>query len=93
MATYLMLGKMSLDSLTEMSAARTEKATALIEENGGEVKSAYALLGDSDFALIVELPDYEQAMKTSIGLSRLLGISFTTMPAVSIDRFDKVIIR
>jgi len=32
----------------------------------------------------------EQAMKTSVALSKMLGISFTTAPAVSMDVFDKL---
>jgi hypothetical protein len=38
----------------------------------------------------VELPNSEQAMKTSVALSKMLGILFTTAPAVSIEDFDKL---
>ena len=34
MATYIMLGKYSLEGIKEVSAARTEKAVAIIEKNG-----------------------------------------------------------
>lgn len=54
------------------------------------MKSGYALLGKTDLVLVVELPDVGQAMKTSVALSKLLGISFTTSPAVSFDDFDKL---
>jgi uncharacterized protein with GYD domain len=60
----------------------------LIAENGGKVLSGYALLGESDLVLIVDLPGTAEAMKTSIGLAKLLGISFTTAPAVSVEEFD-----
>ena len=89
MAAYFMFGKYSLDSIKQISEKRTEKAKELIKKNGGEIKSAYALLGKTDLVLIVELPGLEQAMKTSVGLSKLLGISFTTAPAVSMENFDK----
>ncbi len=88
--TYLMLGSYSQDAVDEISAERTDKAVALIEKHGGELKSGYALLGESDVVLIVELPDTEQAMKTSVALSKLLGISFTTSPAVSVADFDNM---
>jgi len=90
MATYFMFGRYSLDSLKEISPERTDKAAALIEKHGGKVKSGYALLGEKDLVLIVDLPDTEQAMKTSVALAKLLGISFTTTPAVTVEDFDKI---
>ncbi|HEY5752358.1 MAG TPA: GYD domain-containing protein [Chthoniobacterales bacterium] len=91
MATYFMFGKYSLDAVKAISAKRTQDAVATIQEHGGELKSAYALLGDVDLALIVDLPDTGQAMKASAALSKLLGISFSTAPAVSMDEFDKLL--
>jgi uncharacterized protein with GYD domain len=90
MATYVMFGNYSLDSVKEISSKRTEKAEALIVENGGSMVSGYALLGKVDLMLIVDFPGIEEAMKTSVGLAKLLGISFTTAPAVSIKKFDKM---
>jgi uncharacterized protein with GYD domain len=90
MATYFMFGKYSAEAMKGMSADRTEKAAALVKKYGGEVKSAYALLGEHDLVLIVELPDTGQAMKTSVALSKLTGIAFTTSPAVSVEEFDKM---
>ena len=90
MATYVLFGKYTQDSIKEISAKRTEKAEALIKKNGGAVKAGYALLGDVDLVLVVDMPDSEKAMKTSVALSQLLGISFTTSPAVSMKKFDKL---
>ena len=90
MATYLMFGKYSQDSVKRISASRTNKATDLIKKHGGELKSGYALLGDIDLVLIVDLPDTEGAMKVSAGLTKLLGVSFTSAPAVSFEEFDKL---
>ena len=91
MATYLMFGKYSTDSVGKISAERTEKGTAIIGDCGGKVKAEYALLGETDLVLIVEFPGTEEAMKASIALSKLLGISFVTSPAVSVEEFDKLI--
>lgn len=91
MATYFMFGKYSLDAVKAVSATRTDKAVTLIKQNGGELKAGYALLGDIDLVLIVNLPDAEGAMKTSAALSTQLGISFSTAPAVSMADFDKLI--
>lgn len=91
MTTFLMLGKYSGESVKKISAKRTSEAKKLIEKFGGEIKSGYALLGKYDLILIVELPNKEQAIKASVGLSRMLGISFTTSPAVSFEEFDELV--
>jgi len=91
MATFLMFGKYSAEGFQDISAARTDKAEDLIKEAGGKVKGGYALLGDIDLVLIAEFRDNEQAMKASVSLSKLLGIGFTTAPAVEIDDFDRLV--
>ena len=90
MATYVMLGKYSIDAVGAISAERTQKAGAALRVIGGELKNAYFLLGATDLLLVVELPGTEAAMKASAALSRLLGISFTTSPAVSGEVFDRI---
>ncbi len=90
MTTYFMFGKYTLDAMKAISAKRTQDTIAAIKANGGELKSAYALLGDVDLVLIVDLPDTGQAMKTSAALGKLLGIAFSTAPAVSVEEFDKL---
>lgn len=89
MTRYLMFGNYSPDALKEISAERTDKAAALIKRYGGELKSGYALLGEHDLVLIVDLPDTRQAMKASVALTKLLGISFTSSPAMTLGDFDK----
>ncbi len=90
MATYLMFGKYSPDSLKEISAKRTDKANKLLKKFGGDVKSAYALLGDHDLVLIADFPTNSAAMQASVELGKLTGIGFTTSPAVTIEEFDKM---
>lgn len=91
MATFFMFGKYTHEAIKEISADRTARGAAVIQENGGVVKDGYALLGDIDLILIVDFPGVEQAMKASVNLSKLLGISFTTAPAVSVEEFDKLV--
>ena len=90
MSTYFLFGKYSKEAVKAISAERTRESMALIRDNGGEFKAGYALLGEIDLVLIVDLPDTEHAMKTSAALSNLLGIAFTTAPAVSVEDFDKL---
>ena len=91
MATFFMFGKYSSESLIGMSAERTGKIINQINKHGGEVNSMYAVLGEKDLVFIVNFPGVEQAMKASVALSKLTGISFTTSQAVTIEEFDKLI--
>ena len=90
MATFFMLGKYSAEAVKGISAERTEQAALEIQKFGGEVRSIYALLGEHDLALIADFPGIEQAMKASVALGRLTGVSFTTSPAVSVEEFDRM---
>jgi uncharacterized protein with GYD domain len=86
-----MFGKYSVESAKSISAKRTDQSLALIKKYGGELKAGYALLGKVDLVLVVDLPDTEHAMQASAALTKLLGISFTTSPAISFEQFDKLI--
>ena len=90
MATFLLFGSYSDESIHQISPKRTDKTEALLKQNGGKLKGGYALLGEYDLILVVELPDIEQAIKTSVALSKMTGIAFTTAPAVTIEEFDKI---
>ena len=72
------------------SAERTKKADALIGKFGGKVTSGYALLGDYDLVLIVDLPGNESVMQFSLAMNKLTGISFKSCPAVTIAEFDRL---
>ena len=91
MATFFMFGTYGKDSLKGISAARTKEAEALIKKLGGRLTSAYGLLGEKDLVLIVDLPGAEELTKASIGLARLTGISFSSMQAIPVDQFDKLV--
>jgi len=91
MATYVMSGKYTAQALQQMSAGRTDKAVALIKQLGGTVKSMLATLGDRDLVLILDFPNTHQAIKASVAMTKLTGIGFTTVEAVPIDEFDKLV--
>jgi uncharacterized protein with GYD domain len=91
MATFCMFGDYTYDSVKEISAERTTKAAAAIGACGGTVKAGYVMLGEHDILLIVEFSGIENAIKASVELTKLLGISFTTAPAVTVDEFDRLI--
>jgi uncharacterized protein with GYD domain len=91
MGTYLMFGKYSMEAVSKISAKRTKSAAELVASLGGKLKGGYAVLGKTDLVIIAEFPGTEQAMKASVELARMLGISFTTAPAVTIEEFDKLV--
>lgn len=90
MSTFFMLGKYSSEALKGISSGRTDKALKLIKKFAAEVKSMYALLGEIDLVFILTFPDVEKAMQASVALNKLTGISFTTLPALTVEEFDKV---
>jgi uncharacterized protein with GYD domain len=85
-----MFGKFSIGAMKEISAERTKRATVVVESHGGKIKALYALLGETDVLAIVDFPGLTEAMKASVELTKLLGISFTTAPAVTVEEFDKL---
>ncbi len=91
MATFLMYGKYSPDALKEMSADRTQRAVDLTGQFGGKIESMYATLGEHDLVFVTSFPGLEDAIRASVELTRMTGISFATAPAVTVEEFDKMI--
>ncbi|MCM8763573.1 MAG: GYD domain-containing protein [Candidatus Omnitrophica bacterium] len=91
MAKFLMLGKYTLEGIKGISKERTKKGAELIEKAGGKVEKMYVLLGNYDLAFLADFPDNTQALKASVGLTKLTGIGFTTCPALSVEEFDKLV--
>jgi len=91
MATFFMFGKYSDEAIQKISVERTRQVHELIERLNGKVKSIYALLGEYDVVLIVELPNMAEAMKASIALKRMTGISFFSAAALPVEEFDQLV--
>jgi uncharacterized protein with GYD domain len=90
MAKFLMLGRYSVEAIKGINAERTKKVVEAIEKSGGKVNSMFALLGNYDLAFVVDFPGIIEALKASVGLTKLTGIGFTTSPAISVEEFDKI---
>jgi uncharacterized protein with GYD domain len=90
MALFLMCGKYTAEGVKGISAQRTREAVAVFQQFGGEVKAMYAMLGEKDLLLVVELPGVAAAMQASVALSRMTGIAFTTSPAITVEEFDQL---
>ncbi len=93
MATFFMFGKYSPESMKEISAERTRRVLEIAREHGGEIKDMYAILGAYDLILIAEFPEMEHALKASVTITREMGISFSTLPAIPVEEFDRLVKR
>lgn len=90
MAKFLMLGKYSSEAVKGISAERTKKVAGTIEKAGGKIDSMYALLGTYDLAFVVDFSGLKDVMKASIALTKATDIGFNTMPAITVEEFDKI---
>ncbi|MEW5815311.1 MAG: GYD domain-containing protein [Spirochaetota bacterium] len=90
MSKFFMFGKYTSDAIKGIKSERTKKATAIIEKFGGKLESIYALMGEYDIVIIGDFPEIQAALKTSIALNKLTGISFSTSPAITVEEFDKI---
>ena len=71
MALCFMFGKYSAQAIKEISAERTAKASELVKKYGGEVKAIYALLGEKDLVIIIDVPGVAEAMKISVAMIKV----------------------
>lgn len=61
-----------------------------IERFGGDILSAYAVLGDHDFQFTYEVPDEEAAVKVAVAIERY-GLDTRTHQLVDVDRMGALV--
>jgi len=61
-----------------------------IEQQGGDLMDAYALIGSHDFLLLVDVDDPEAALRIAIAVERH-GIDTTTTQGFAIERLARII--
>lgn len=88
---FVMLGKYTLEAIKNISKERTEQVKKVISENKGRIEAVYVLLGNYDLLFIVNFPSEKEAVKCSVKLSQLTGIGFTTLTAISVSEFDRLV--
>ena len=91
MATFIMTGSYTTEAINQISAKRTTKAQEIVKKCGGKIMAAFATLGDTDLLAVMEFPSINDAIKASVALSKALEISFSTVPAIRIEEFDKLV--
>jgi uncharacterized protein with GYD domain len=89
MPTYIILSTLTDEGWKHIKhkPERIMEVNREIEAMGVKVREQYALLGDYDFANIVEAPDNETVMKMSLELGARGSVQFTTFPAVPVQEF------
>ena len=91
MSTFFMFGKYSsAETIKQISADRTKKVVDIIHDYGGEAKAMYAMLGAYDLILIVDFVNINDALQASVAITKLTGITFSTLPAVPVEEFDRI---
>lgn len=90
MTTFIMRGSYSAEAIRQISKARTAKAEKIVASCDGKIVSVYATMGCSDLLIIAEFPDVSQAMKASVAMNKAFGISFSTVPALPVEEFDRL---
>jgi len=51
----------------------------------------FALLGNYDLAFIMDFPGMKDALKASVAITKLTRIGFTTLSAIEVKEFDRII--
>jgi uncharacterized protein with GYD domain len=92
MSTFFMFGKYnSAESMKQISEDRTRKVLEVIKSFGGEAKAMYAMLGAYDLILIAEFININDALQASVSVTKSTGITFSTLPAVPVEEFDRLV--
>jgi len=87
---FFMFGTYSSESVRKISKERTKEILEIVNKFGGEINAMYVLLGAYDLVLIANFADMKIALQASIAMTRATGISFSTLPAISVEEFDEM---
>jgi len=91
MTTFIMTGRYSAEAIKQISGERTTKGNKIVKQCSGKLVAVYATMGKTDILVVAEFPGVNEAMKASVALNKALGISFSTVPALRVEDFDKLV--
>lgn len=92
MGTYMALVDVSdenVQNVQELASIWGDLQTD-IAEFGGELKDAYAILGEHDYLVIFEATDRDGAFKTSISIERY-GLDTQTMEIIPVEEMGQLV--
>jgi uncharacterized protein with GYD domain len=61
-----------------------------IEDSGGELQDAYAILGEHDFLVLFEAGDQQQALQIALSMERY-GLDTQTMEIIPVEQFGEIV--
>jgi len=89
MSTFLMLSTLGPEGMATLREhpARLREVNAEVESMGARVVAQWALLGDYDFATILEAPDEQTIVRVAVALGARGTLKTRTLTAVPIEEF------
>ena len=93
MAVYLMLTNLTDEGrkTVKEKPERIKEVNKEVEKMGVKILSQYALLGAYDFVNILEAPDNQTIARVAVALSARGTLQTTSLAALSIDEFIKIL--
>jgi uncharacterized protein with GYD domain len=92
-ATYLMLSRLTDEGRKTLKErpGRVDAVNKEVEAMGARVTAQYALLGDYDFANVIEAPSNEVIARISVELGSRGTLEITTDPAMTATAFAEML--
>lgn len=89
MATFLMLSTLGPEGMATLrtNPSRLKEVNDEVEAMGCKVIAQWALLGDYDFATILDAPDDKAVAKVAVALGARGTLKTRTLSAIPIDEF------
>lgn len=89
MATFLMLSTIGPEGMATLreNPGRLREVNAEVEAMGVTVVAQWALLGEYDFATVLDAPDEKAVTRVAVTLGARGTLKTRTMTAVPIDEF------
>jgi len=89
MATFLMLSTLGPEGMATLreNPARLQEVNAEVEAMGCRVVAQWALLGEYDFATVLEAPDERTVARVAVSLGARGTLKTRTLAAIPIDEF------
>src|SRR5262249_10239781 len=72
----------------EGGSKRRQAAEALVKDAGGKLEAFYYTFGETDFALIVDLPDHVSSVALSLAVNASGAIQMRTTPLITVEEMD-----
>ena len=93
MPTFLMLSTLGPDGMATLRThpARLREVNGEVEAMGCRVVAQWALLGEYDFATVLEAPDEKAVAKVAVALGSRGTLKTRTLSAIPIDDFIELL--